>query len=71
MAETLERRHTRSSFPGVERRQVPFHYPLQGQPPDPSRPREEDFGQAEGDRARAKQPPPRPWDPWDDPERFH
>lgn len=70
MAETLERRHTWSRIVGVERRQAPFHY-LNGQPlPDPTRLEDEDFERAERGRTKAKHPAPRPWDPWDDPDRF-
>ena len=74
MAETLERRHTWSRIVGVERRKAAFHY-LNGRPlPDPTRLEDEDFQEAErereGERAKAKHVERKPWNPWDDPDRF-
>ena len=70
MAETLERRHTWSRIVGVERRQAPFHY-LNGQPlPDPTRLEDEDFERAERERNKDRHLSQKPWDPWDDRDRF-
>ena len=70
MADTLERRHTWTRIVGVERRQAPFHY-LNGRPlPNPTRLEDEDFQEAEHERLLAKHLRRKPWDPWDDPDRF-
>ena len=70
MAETLERRHTWTRIIGVERRQAPFHY-LHGRPlPDPTRLADEDFDRAAQDLERDRRLMRKPWDPWDDPDRF-
>lgn len=70
MAETLERRHHWSRIVGVERRKAPFHY-LNGRPlPDPIRLEDEDFQRAEREMEKDRKLARKPWNPWDDPDRF-
>lgn len=70
MGDTLERRHTWSRIVGVERRFAPFH-DLNGRPlPNPTHLLDEDFQQAKREQEKDKHLERRPWDPWDDPDRF-
>ncbi len=69
MADTLERRHVRLPIHGLERRRAPYRYPCEEPTFRPFDLEDEEPGLA-GQDARKKQPSRKPWDPWDDPERF-
>ena len=54
----------------MERRKAPFHY-LNGRPlPDPTRLEDEDFERAEQEQEKDRKAARKPWNPWDDPDRF-
>jgi hypothetical protein len=70
MADTLERRHIRIPIHGLERRRTPFRYPCEEPVARWFEQEDEEPGASLGQGDRKGPPSRKPWDPWDDPERF-